>query len=228
MLLPRCLPPGVQGPCRDPLMLDNNGYSRHPRITNKVTGNIAKGDLVRINGIIVHQTGGSTAQSTFNSYNNPGASGAHFLIARDGKIYQTASVYKKTWHVGKLRSRCVVQSRCPPVPASQRTAAQETQYIKNLGPRARHNYEKVKSYPARYPMNEDSLGIELVGKIVGNDPAHPGEKLYETVMAQQNTSLTWIVQQLAIQFGMQLTEVFRHPTVSQKTPSEAATADWTP
>ena len=28
--------------------------------------------------------------------------GAHFLIDRDGAVYQTASMHKKTWHVGKL------------------------------------------------------------------------------------------------------------------------------
>jgi len=122
----------------------------------------------------------------------------------------------------------VAEKRCPAVPAKQRTAAQETQYINSLGPTARHGYEKVKPYPARYPMNEDSLGIELVGKIVGDDSGYPGEKLYESVAAQQNASLTWLVEQLVVQFGMLLTDIFRHPKVSQKTPSEAATADWTP
>lgn len=31
----------------------------------------------------------------FNSYQTAKANGAHFLIARDGKIYQTASLYFK-------------------------------------------------------------------------------------------------------------------------------------
>src|SRR5690606_8060251 len=46
-----------------------------------------------VNGIVVHQTGGSTAQSTFNSYRNS-TTGAHFLVEKDGKIYQTASLHK--------------------------------------------------------------------------------------------------------------------------------------
>src|ERR1035437_8490823 len=50
--------------------------------------------------------GGANAQSALSSYNNPSANGTHFLIDKDGTIYQTASVFQQTWHVGKLRSRC--------------------------------------------------------------------------------------------------------------------------
>lgn len=223
----RCLPKLVLGPCQDPLKIDKTGASQHTKIKNKITGNLARGDLDQINGIIIHQTGGSTATSTLNSYNAAKANGAHFLIAKDGTIYQTASVYKKTWHVGKLRSRCVAEGSCAPVDAQRDTAQKETSYIQKLGPTARNKYERVKPYPDRYPMNADSLGIEIVGTTVGKDPNNPGELLYETVNAAQNTALSWLVKQLSDQFGVGFDSVFRHPLVSAKTPSEAATANWT-
>ena len=222
----RCLPSNVVGPCQDPLRIDANGKSLHPSITDRVSGNLARGDLEQINGIIIHQTGGSTAASTLNSYAIANANGAHFLIAKDGKIYQTASVFKKTWHVGKLRSRCVAQGTCSPVNAQRDTSAKEIEHINGLGPTARNNYEKSKDYPDRYPMNADSLGIEIVGTTIGNDPNNPGELLYENVNAAQNASLVWLVKQLSIQFGVGFSSVFRHPLVSAKTPSEAATANW--
>ena len=157
----RCLPITVLGPCQDPLRIDANGKSLHPSITDKISGNLGKGDLDQINGIIVHQTGASTATSTLNYYTSASANGAHFLIAKDGKIYQTASVYQKTWHVGKLRSRCVAQGVCTPVDAQRDTSEKEINYINGLGASARNDYEKDKDYPDRYPKNADSLGIEM-------------------------------------------------------------------
>jgi N-acetyl-anhydromuramyl-L-alanine amidase AmpD len=51
---------------------------------------IERGEMKIVRGIIVHHTGGSTAASSLESYKNPRANGAHFLIERDGTIYQTA------------------------------------------------------------------------------------------------------------------------------------------
>lgn len=92
--------------------------------------------------------------------------------------------------------------------------------------RAMHNYEKVKPFPERYPMNSDALGIELVGTTAGPDPAHPGEQLFESATAKQNTALTWLVEALSQQFGIGFQHVLRHPIVSWKTPSEAQSSIW--
>jgi hypothetical protein len=67
--------------------------------------------MPHIQGIIVHQTGSPTARSTLNS-DGPRANGAHFLIDKDGTIYQTASLLKQTAHVGRLRARCIARSIC--------------------------------------------------------------------------------------------------------------------
>ena len=188
-----------------------------PKINSRISQPIEHKPLTHVSGIIVHQTGGSSAAGTLASYQKTGADGAHFLIDKDGTIYQTASVYKQTWHVGKLRSRCLAEHTCSPV---------ELKLLQHERPQTRNAREMTKDVPARYPANTDSLGIELVGKTNPVPGSKTGEVEYEAVTDQQNASLKWLVNKLATTFGVPMTEVFRHPTVSQKTPSEASTAKW--
>jgi N-acetyl-anhydromuramyl-L-alanine amidase AmpD len=192
------------------LLLDKDGMVQDPRVRAARQATIERGDMAKVNGIIVHQTGGSTAASSLSSYKNAGASGAHFLIDRDGTVYQTASMFKKTWHVGKLKARCLVEQRCTPV---------ELAALKKFNPTAENVQEKAKQVPDRYPSNDDSLGIELVGKVLANG-------VYDAVTADQNTSLRWLVSEIQTTLGVAVTEVFRHPEVSRKNPSEAQSAKW--
>jgi N-acetyl-anhydromuramyl-L-alanine amidase AmpD len=187
------------------MMLITNGTVVDAKVTLKIEPKIEKGAMAVVNGIVVHQTGGTSAASALWSYAS-GAAGAHFLIDRDGTIYQTARLTQKTWHVGKLQSRCVAEHKC---------AAP-----KKWDPTGTHTRESSKSWPDRYPSNEDSLGIELVGRF---DEA---TKEYETVTSEQNESLKWLVRELSTTLRLQATEVFRHPTVSYKRPTEALSADW--
>ncbi len=94
-----------------------------------------------------------------------------------------------------------------------------------MSPSQRNHNEMDKDVPARYPSNVNSIGIELVGK---STPAtRPGQPAhYESVTAAQNTSLQWLVAGLTNALKIKATEVFRHPTASQKTPSEAESARW--
>jgi N-acetyl-anhydromuramyl-L-alanine amidase AmpD len=71
----------------------------------------------------------------------------------------------------------------------------------------------------RYPLNNDSVGIELVGK-------HVDDKTYEVVTVQQNESLKWLVNELNGHFSTTVSDVYRHPTVSYKNLGEASTAEW--
>ena len=82
-----------------------------PKITLSIKPNIEHGSMRQISGVIIYQTGGSTAQSALDTYSK-GGNGDHFLIDKDGTIYQTASVYKVTWHVGKLKIRCLSANSC--------------------------------------------------------------------------------------------------------------------
>ena len=92
--------------------------------------------------------------------------------------------------------------------------------LAHFSPHGENRREMAKSFPTRYPSNRDSVGIELVGEI---DP-HTGK--YVTVTDAQNQSLHWLVQGLALALRVSLQEIYRHPQLSRKTPSEASTAQW--
>jgi len=55
-----------------------------------------------IKGIVLHRTVSSSAESTLNSFKS-NKIGTHFLIGKDGTIYQTASLEKYTPHVGNTK-----------------------------------------------------------------------------------------------------------------------------
>jgi N-acetyl-anhydromuramyl-L-alanine amidase AmpD len=87
--------------------------------------------------------------------------------------------------------------------------------------------EIAKEVPQRYPSNEDSVGIEIVGAVVVGKGLNPAEHgIYEPVNEQQNASLRWLIAELASTFGIPMTEIFRHPVVSRKNPTEAKSASW--
>ena len=80
-------------------------------------------------------------------------------------------------------------------------------------------HERAKSYPDRYPVNSDSVGIELVGK-------HIDDNTYEFVTTLQNNSLLWLVGELYRHLSVNSSDVYRHPAVSYKNPGEASSAKW--
>lgn len=67
-------------------------------------------------------------------------------------------------------------------------------------------------------MNKDSIGVELVGEETGG--------VFVAVTPEQNTSLQWLVKEIAESFRVSMLEVYRHPEVSWKQPTEASTAKW--
>lgn len=79
--------------------------------------------------------------------------------------------------------------------------------------------ERGKGYPDRYPVNADSVGIELVGR-------HLDDATYEPVTGAQAMSLQWLIDALYANFGLGASDVFRHPEVSYKNPGEARSATW--
>lgn len=195
------------------LAFDKDGWAVDPKITVARRPNLAHGRMTTVSGIIVHQTGAPTASSTLNSYLQDGANGAHFLIDKNGDIYQTGSVFWRQWHVGKLKPRCMLEKRCTPV---------EVKNFAHMTYAEINSYETQKAVPDRYPSNDDSIGIELVGAPTGTAP----NQGYETVTAEQNASLAWLVKELTEKFGVPMTEVFRHPAVSRKNEHEAESARW--
>lgn len=197
------------------LYITRAGHVDAERIKVKIFPWIERRQMDRVNGIVVHQTDSPTAQSTFNSYNDAGAHGAHFLIDKDGTIYQTASLYKYTEHVGKLRSRCLETHTCSP---------SEFKTVHGL----RHKYtllsrhEHKKPHPDRYPSNADSIGIEIVGQSSGTK----GNEVYEKINGTQNAALKWPIKELSETLNISMQEVFKHPEVSYKIETEAGSAQW--
>lgn len=198
----------------------SNGKLVSPKVVDKVTAKIEKGALTTVSALVVHQTGGSNAASSLASY-EAGKAGAHFLIDKDGTLYQTARINQKCWHVGNIRSRCYELKTCD---------AQELKTIEGIlfkkgqayAVRIRNlnDHESKKSLPDRYPTNEDSIGIEIVGAFSAKS------KTYETVTTAQNQSLAWLVGALQSTLGLAADHVYTHPQVSYKEKSEASTAKW--
>lgn len=198
-----------------------NGELQDSKVQKKIYKSLHKGKISKVNAIVVHQTGAPTAQHTFNSYTGS-ANGAHFLIDKQGQIYQTALTTQIAYHIGRVRSRCIEEPKS--CSAAELTAANVIYLQKGISYSVRvknlHKHEQAKNYPDRYPTNGDSVGIEIVGSYNTKTQA------YETVNAKQNASLKWLVSELSTHLSLQAGDVYRHPAVSYKQASEASTASW--
>jgi N-acetyl-anhydromuramyl-L-alanine amidase AmpD len=196
--------------------LDKDGMLVDPKVMIRRFTSIEHGRLLAVKAIVVHQTDAPTTQATFNAY-AAGGNGAHFLLDKDGTIYQTASMYSRCYHVGKLiRSKCleITPATCKDPALAKALTLKWSAQVSAIDSR-----ERTKSYPDRFPTNSDSVGIELVGKSTG-------PKSYEAVTASQQVSLQWLIDQVYVLFSLGKSDVYRHPEVSYKNPGEAATASW--
>jgi N-acetyl-anhydromuramyl-L-alanine amidase AmpD len=198
------------------LIVDKDGMVVDARVVLKRYVGLERGEMKKINGIIVHQTTAAKAQSTFNSYSQKGANGAHFLIDKDGTIYQTASVFRRANHVGQMQQRCIIENRCTPA---------ELSALKRWTPKAQTAHELAKSHPDRYPSNSDSIGIEIVG-LATPIPGKEDTSTFEMVNEGQNASLAWLVRSIGAALGVSMKEVFRHSRVGRKQADEASSAKW--
>lgn len=196
--------------------IDSEGMLISERVELRRFPTIEHGDLRSVSALVVHQTDAPTAQHTFNAYLAKG-NGAHFLIEKNGVIYQTASLKKRCYHVGRyLRSKCLATDKAT-CDTAQIQPIQALTWTLQI--RALDRYERTKDYPERYPMNGDSLGVELVGK-------HLDAARYEDVTAMQNQSLRWLVAELYGHFRLTPEDVYTHPQISYKHPGEASSAVW--
>ncbi|MQP64627.1 N-acetylmuramoyl-L-alanine amidase [Niveispirillum sp. SYP-B3756] len=197
------------------MLLDGEGWAVDPKVTKQPYFNLRQGEMTAINGIVVHQTASPTLQSTLNSYQSANPNGAHFLIDKDGTLYQTASIRWLLWHVGKLRSRCLVRKVCTPKELKALNPG-------TWNPSGVHKIESRKKFPDRFPMNADSIGIEIVGNVIDESK----DAVFETVTVAQNRSLQWLVAELCRLLSIPAAEIYRHPEISYKKPHEAETAQW--
>ena len=197
-----------------------DGVIRNTRIKNDIYSQIEKGKLIKVNAIVLHQTGSNSSESAYFSYKS-GQNGAHFLIEKNGSIVQTARINQKCWHVGAIRSKCYELKSCS-VQGFNEVQAVLFKKGESYALRVKklNRLESDKDYPERYPTNEDSIGIEIVGAF--------DLKLnqYEMVSREQNIALAWLVKLLQTALDMDDDDIYRHPEVSYKKPSEAKSATW--
>ena len=140
-----------------PYYIDSEGYlhwlsiikAPRPKLTEK-TGKFQTDPIA----IVLHRTESSTAASTLETWKTR-PYGTHFLIDTDGTIYQCASLYKYTQHVGDIKAKNLE--------LNGKNSADYKIYTGKTYQKV-SDIEKTKSYPDRYPINSDSIGIEVVAQ----------------------------------------------------------------
>jgi len=192
------------------LISDLNGYIKNSKVKNETRSTIEHSAIGSINAIFLHRTGSATAKSVLNAWNTK-KEGTHFLITETGVIYQTASIKKQCWHVGKLYAKCRTTSSCSDEDAK---AIESILHKKNTswGQKFRlvTRHELKKDYPARFPHNHDSLGIEIVG-VISNQ-----KEVYETPNELQLTSLSWLLDELISTNNLTIKDIFSHGKIAHK------------
>lgn len=194
------------------------------KIETKIITNLEHGALGKVNSIVIHRTAASTAKSTLNAWKTK-KSGAHFLIDKNGKIYQTARLDKKCWHMGLVVARCRLEKSC-----TKKDGAIINNILHGTGSWSNKfrnilKHERKKNYPDRYPMNNDSIGIELVGLYLGGS----GDKgLFEKMTKLQASSFLWLITEILEKYNLSFgDDVYAHGEVARKKVNEGVGAlDW--
>lgn len=188
------------------MYLGQNGYVQNADFVIQPIPELEKGAIVGPRAIVMHRTASSGVAGPLQSYQRTGI-GTQFTIDRDGTIYQTASLFKGTSHIGKIRSRCEIDRTC---------GSDELRKIKGMGITAKYNHEKSKPYPQRYPLNEDSVGIEVVARNNG------GDDQWEEATTGQKQSIRVLIGFLKNEYHLSDDDVYAHDEISYKTLGEGA------
>lgn len=196
-----------------PSYVDERGYIQNAGFTLRPIPALEKGALAGPRAIVLHRTAGDSISSALGA---AGPSGTHFYVDKDGTVYQTASLFKKTYHVGLIKSKCMADGTCP---------AAEEKTLEGWGwaPRRIHNHEKTKAYPNRYPMNEDSVGIEVVSRCLENcGPGDSDNATWEAPTPEQQESISSLIGLLKRLYGLSDSDMYEHDKVSYKKGGEGA------
>lgn len=88
--------------------IQSDGFVKSEYVTKNQVTALERGNIEEpIKGIVLHRTASSSTESTINAFKNGRGGvnyGTHFIVGKDGKITQTASLNKYTLHVGKTRN----------------------------------------------------------------------------------------------------------------------------
>jgi N-acetyl-anhydromuramyl-L-alanine amidase AmpD len=179
-------------------------FKKLPNVT--VTDNrinvLEKGPLTKVDAVILHRTGGTSVEGALRHAKSDQV-GTHYYIAKDGTIYQTASLDKYTYNIGKIKSKCKEDpTTCTAIELQD---ARAVSGIKNL-----HDHEAKKAYPKRYPTNQDAVGIEVVANY------DPQTKTYEAATPEQLAAVHTLVEALKTEYGLSNADVYQHDKISYK------------
>ena len=202
------------------LKMDVKGWIDNKKVQKEQRTAIEHSPIASINAIVLHRTGSTTASSVLNAWKSK-KEGTHFLISENGEIYQTASLKKQCWHVGKLYSKCRTTTSCSKEDAA---SLEKILHKKNIswGKKFRlvTKSELTKSYPNRFPHNHDSLGIEIVGVLSKE------KEIYEIPNKKQLESLYWLLDELVATYSLSVKDIYAHGKIAHKdkNKSEGASA----
>lgn len=117
-----------------------------------------------------------------------------------------------------LLPRCQINSTCDPHELKTINALLHEKGLK-FSTRAKNvaAREARKPYPLRYPSNDDSLGVEVVGKF------WPGQARYDAPTLSQLASVKWLVDTLVRAYKLNLrSDVYAHGAIARKEQAEGA------
>jgi N-acetyl-anhydromuramyl-L-alanine amidase AmpD len=193
-----------------------DGVVNDPRVTVRLVPNIERGPLATVRAVVLHQTDSYGAEGDIRAWQTK-TTGAHFIVDRggpgytgvDGAITQTARTTKMCWHIGAIRSRCLLEQTCT-IPVGQRRSMES----RLRGPTTIYRHERGKPYPTRYPLNSDAIGIEIVTKF------NEEEQVYPAPSERQWQSVRELLEILRTAYPVTDADVYSHTRISYKSPGE--------
>ncbi|NHZ93605.1 hypothetical protein F2P45_32080 [Massilia sp. CCM 8733] len=186
------------------MLIVNNGLITNARIDVNIYPRLEHGPMKDVSGIILHQTSSDSIITTMAGYTfKPAGNGAHFLINPAGQIYQTARINQVCYHVGRIKAYCKQVHMCTPRD-EEVLAGIEKAYANNDAERFKQvdAWERNKPAALRYPTNDDSIGIEVVGA--------PKNGQYVSPSNAQNASSRWLVSELLMTLKLDRKRIFAH------------------
>lgn len=195
------------------MKVDKDGFFVSDKITKKHKAILEHGKLSSIKAIVLHRTNSSTVKNIIGN----SSEGTHFWVEKDGTIYQAASLNKKTWHVGSgLYSK-------------EKDETGKGDYENTWPHKKRGTAELKKSYPNRYPINSDSVGIEVAGlwtKTSGKETTgkYKGELKgkWDNLTQKQEKSIICLCQALKKQYALSNDDIYAHDEIKPKTKGEGS------
>jgi len=190
-----------------------NGFIKGMGYIKKVQSRLAHKGKFRIKAIVLHRTNSTNVLSAMSGT----VEGTHFYVDNSGNVYQTVSLKKKTWHVGKgLYSK-----------AKDKTGTGK--YPNSWPHKKRGKVEAKKSYPNRYPMNSDSVGIEVSGefhitsgKVQSGKYKGESKGYWDALTAKQKKAIVCLCKVLKKKYKLTNGDIYAHDDIKAKTKGEGS------